>query len=696
MLDWTDAETVFGLRTLRELVLHKSRPLCIWVGAGASRWCGYQGWREVAELANQEYVRHEASYEHAAAADGLTANDLPAVFAACRRASLVRYNTFLARTFAPKTPSPVYRRFIAALTGIRPLFVLTTNVDELLEKNLPDTTTLSRFDMERASALVAGGAPFVAKLHGSIGDVSSIVFTTEDYDSITSNRAFQESLRRVLRETSVLFVGYGAQDRYLLELLDRNKDEGVLFGDGPHFVVTPDKDRSLPSTVHRIRYSVSDGPDHRCAISVLEDLTIIRVSDSSMDPAIEKPSFSSGHFLHELFLPGAAMTSQTIEVGRPDGTTMQVIVGEGFSQNEMPNNTSRALHDVVVGLLCFDKLFAPVFAAGKLHLLLGSPLFWKLVTTGVLNFVSWKNHLGIVFPSAASLSGGELNIFAVETPDGQPDPPGRELRRQIAPAPGREREAEDQLQSLERKIIHLDDRAEGRICSRTLSLLLRGSVRAALSISEGTPISSIARWQMFPVLRLATLVRVAGTCSHLGIPSARLNVGIAGLAGPAFSLTAGAETTDDAAGYVVAGSFASDLGAIVQRNPAVLDSILSFRETATGTRLRQEILQRLSVQNGYDAALAINAGLKEVVPSKLLQEARDEMTKLFVNTRQLPRIPAAFWSDVTAAQGALDLWRARTKATFTEACRTNGIGPYDPCPCKSGEKTKFCCGAATS
>jgi len=312
------------------------------------------------------------------------------------------------------------------------------------------------------------------------------------------------------------------------------------------------------------------------------------------------------------------------------GKDREIVVGDGMSSEELPDNRSRAFHDLIVGLVCFDTLFAPVWAAGRLHAMLGGELFWRLTDAGVLRLLWWTDQFGMVFQGKDDLAGGQLNQFSVMQTDGQPDTPGRTLRQQLGPVPGKEAEANKHISRLEERIVQIETSAVRNVLRKTYGLLLRPSIRDVLGISQGSSVMSIARWQTFPVMRLATLVKVADTCAHLGLSSARVNIGAAGLAGPAFSISVGAEMAEDAAGYVVAGGFASDLGALAEREPAVLQAVVAFRDTETGIKLRREIFTRLSVREGHDAALAVNEALREAIPVRILQEARDEMTKLFI------------------------------------------------------------------
>src|SRR5580658_5196240 len=51
----------------------------------------------------------------------------------------------------------------------------------------------------------------------------------------------------------------------------------------------------------------------------------------------------------------------------------------------------------------------------------------------------------------------------------------------------------------------------------------------------------------------------------------------------------------------------------------------------------------------------------------------------------------AIWADMQRAGQLTDLWRRTSKTSFEAACTQLRIGPYDGCPCRSGEKRRFCC-----
>src|ERR1035438_6018993 len=85
---------------------------------------------------------------------------------------------------------------------------------------------------------IVSGTPFVAKLHGSISAIQSTVFTSSDYGQIKGSTSYIGAVKSIFSLASVLFLGYGVNDEYVLNLLSENDTEHKLFGNGPHFKLT--------------------------------------------------------------------------------------------------------------------------------------------------------------------------------------------------------------------------------------------------------------------------------------------------------------------------------------------------------------------------------------------------------------------------------------------------------------------------
>ena len=77
----------------------------------------------------------------------------------------------------------------------------------MLEKSLADAATIGRHDLQRAVEMLVQGQSFVCKLHGTISDVSSTVFTTAEYDALVRDAGTIALLERVVGTSSVMFIG---------------------------------------------------------------------------------------------------------------------------------------------------------------------------------------------------------------------------------------------------------------------------------------------------------------------------------------------------------------------------------------------------------------------------------------------------------------------------------------------------------
>jgi hypothetical protein len=697
-----DTETQTSMSALIAEARLATRPWLFWIGAGPSRWCGYPGWGDFADALHSEYSRSFPSYNQAKAVALLAEANYPAIFQLCQDTHSQTYFKRLSETFEVRRPNGVYDRFIRTLSAFEPVRVITTNIDEMLEKHLPQAATIGRRDLERAIDLLTTKTSFVCKVHGTVSDIETAVFTSSDYDRLLSFPGWLANLGRLLAQTSVVFIGYGLRDEYLLGLLAKNCDLKRLFGDGPHFaVVTPEFNVRLPANVRVIRYEAGLQTDHRTAISVIEELHSEIIANQ---PSVHKHSgpsqhqspLRSAHLLFDVSLPGTWESSQTFEArGRDDGKKIEVIIGPGFINAELGEQQATAMHDLVVGLLCFDTVVFSIGIISKVHDLVGGERFWRLFDEGVFEFLNWTHQPALIYPDPGAATGGTIGSILIHGPDMKVKGTADAIRRQLKPVPGREVIAEQQLDNLEKKTRTITDEEEASIPATVRSILLRPSVRRLLGMSEGTPITSIPKWQTFPVLRLAQVARIGAACRLLGIPSAKLDFGTSALAAPVFASTPGKEWADDVASYVICGVFAADLGARVLSNPGILDSVLAFRETARGRSLRSEILSYLAASEGAEVPVAVNSALSATIPPEILQTARDEFIRLSAPQGAATISKVVLWTD-KRAEDAISAWRNRSKATLEQYLKKLGIGPYDFCPCGSGEKLKFCCAEALS
>ncbi|GAG17581.1 unnamed protein product, partial [marine sediment metagenome] len=257
-------------------------------------------------------------------------------------------------------------------TDIQPCFILTTNVDESLENNIPGVTVVQRSDIERCIHLLRKQQSFVGKLHGSISSIKTTVFTSDDYTTLIGESQYLNLLKHIFGETTVVFLGYSLGDQYVLDTLQSSAEQHGIFGDGPHFAVISDDDLSLPTSVRQIRYLPEPHLDHRSAMQILDTIRHYHVSDQQIisqeaQKVVTLHELTSAYFISDIYPVGTWTTSQTLDTTGVDGESRQVIVGQGFTDLEMPSRISNPMHDLIVGLICFDVLYLPLSSLSRLR-----------------------------------------------------------------------------------------------------------------------------------------------------------------------------------------------------------------------------------------------------------------------------------------------------------------------------------------
>jgi hypothetical protein len=699
MFDSESADTFSAINEICSLAGNTaSKPIVFWIGAGGSSWANLPRWPDLADIVHREFDRKEPSYDKALAVSLLAAKDFPAFFSVCKSVSTARYHSLLVQHLARPLPGPVHDRFIAALQTFKVTRVVTTNVDELLEQRLGVQSILPG-NFELIPTLLTSATGFVAKAHGSIADVNSLVFTKEDYARLARDKSFLNSLSVLLQTATVLFIGYGLADEYVLDLISHADDLKRVFGNGPHFACLSDRSRVLPESVRIIGYKAEPHRDHRASILLIEEVGLHakRVHEATPPAKRDHPhKILSAHMLSDVYPAGSWTSSQTCVLKKEDSDLEMVMyVGHGITKQELPLTMSTAMHDLVVGLLCFDRVYAPLSALGRIHTLVGPGRFDILTRADVLRFVRLRRTEAMLYRKAdPELNGdvGTVSLPEYETGGRRELTLDELIRKQLQPVPGHEAEAEKIFKRLEGAVADPTPEDPIVIPQIVRSLLIRPSVREMLGISGGVRVNSIPKWVMFPILRLAQVVRLGVVCRELGLASIKFEFGSDLLAGPAFSGSFGEQFVGQLASYVLAGDFSTDLGSFITQNPDVLTTLLSFRDSRPGQQLRQEVFAALHRSDGGEVAVAINAALREMIPLKVIEAARKHFVSLSLVEGSM-RLPAV-WYDANYATTALQLWKNKAALELKRISRERGCGPYDLCLCGSGEKMRFCCAEA--
>lgn len=689
MFDPSDAATQKALFELRD-ASRKGKPIVIWVGAGASRWAGYPGWDDFAENLHSHFVKYEPRYEAKVGAGFLQSAQLPSVFSLCKTTNPLTYFQILSSTFANREMTPVYKRLLELLSGIDPLMILTTNIDESLEANLPNLDRHQRSDIEFAERALIQRKPFICKLHGTSSAIESTIWSDEDYRELALDHPFIASLSRILSNSSVVFLGYGLRDEYVIKLLEERESVSRILGSGPHFLVSPTaRELSNLQSVRTIRYLANDHTDHRGALAVIDELRApYAPKDSEIKRTEEK---TSAMYLADYLTPGIWHTSQTITFSdlqdKPKG---KAFIGNGFNKSEVPNSFTTSLHDLLVGLLCFDKIYLPLNSLGKLHQDVGADLFWLLLRSDVLRLIWITGELAVIFDDPDEVAGGNigsLNLMDKLNPE-QRISFEDQLLKQIRPREDNERNRLALIDDVLKITVRFDENVLSSVPMIAQGALASPRLRTSLGIGDGVLPTKLPEWFVFPALRVAHVVRDAEICRAFGLSSAKMPFASDGLANATYGLTSQDMTAGKLASYVVTGKFNADLGSAMLKTPALVSKVVHFRESQEGLNFRREVFEQLHKEEGSEFVASVNAALKGLVPTEILQRACTTFADLHMSGGSV-----AIWSADVNLGDPFAPWRKRSGDILREICDRKKIGVYDLCPCGSGDKLKFCCGS---
>jgi len=270
MLDSKDRNTFFNVKLLTNEIKNSNKPIFFWIGAGASAWCGYPLWNELVDVFHNNFNNFESNYKKDIALELIREKNYPQFFQYCKDTNIKHYNKLLSKNFTTKEPNKPYMRFIELLSNLKPLYILTTNVDQSLENNITGTTTIDNTDLERIIDFVQDENSFICKLHGSINRLKSLVFTTKDYETLLSTHNYQELLKYIFTQGIVIFLGYSLSDNYVLQTLLGSNELRPLLGDGPHFLVTSSSKINLNDNIKTIIYETDVKTGHRSAFQILD------------------------------------------------------------------------------------------------------------------------------------------------------------------------------------------------------------------------------------------------------------------------------------------------------------------------------------------------------------------------------------------------------------------------------------------
>jgi hypothetical protein len=204
-----------------------------------------------------------------------------------------------------------------------------------------------------------------------------------------------------------------------------------IFGSGPHFAVIPSPNET-PEFIKPIRYTTIPHKDHRSAIQVIEEVRIARSpqEDSILEEfhLSELTKLKSANLISDVIPPGTFSSSQTVTLSSGEA----IIAGNGITTEELPLTRSTAMHDFIVGLLCFDTIYAPLPTLPIIHDLIGAKLVEELLKIDCLRFIYWEKLECLFFQNLNLLDYGNLVSSSIGN-ETLPERVDYEIRKRVMP-----------------------------------------------------------------------------------------------------------------------------------------------------------------------------------------------------------------------------------------------------------------------
>ncbi len=684
MIDFNFKDTRFSLNEFEITLRNSKKPVLYWIGAGASRWAGLLGWEDLAKVMHNEFKATEVEYPAASANLAINLADYPKLFSICKTINKQKYFRILSRELNSVDESETYKRLIDAISSNEPIFIVTTNVDRCLEQRLHKSLLIQKDQIEIVPQKIISSESFILKIHGSIDSLESLVFTSEEYDSIVKNNDFVNKIGQLFEMCTVIFLGYGLADQYIVQRIQEVNKASPFFGNGPHFAIVNKIKEGIPNSIKQIKYLNGIKNDHRSAIHVVEDANRLRFKKENRSFEFKNRNLESAHLISFFKIPGTHRTAVNLTLN----DSSVIWSGDGFTDDEFILKNSTAMQDLVVGLISFDKIYMSLDSFGQFFNLVGEEIFLKLIDEEVIYFIYSLNMPVIRFQQDELV--GSLTTISIKTEEGQKDQITNFIERAVKITPGREKQGEEIISKIRSATVDISTDSENyNLPSLVRRHLLRKSIRDEIGMSEGVSLDFIPKWNAYPVLRFSNLIEAGIICDRLKIASVRLEYGASKLAGPAFAALSSSDyTAENIAAYVLGGSMKEDVGRVVSENPKLIFNILKFRDSDAGIRLRKEILKELKIAEGADVTVAINGSLRSIISSRTLEDAKDAMTKLMtIKNSHAPSI----WSDGSLGEKTLRSWRASSKKLLRDIVKKDNIDLRDPCPCRSGDPLGTCC-----
>jgi hypothetical protein len=194
------------------------KKVCFFLGAGVSRLIGCKGWSELAKSPVEKCYKLDCiTYRQRESI--LRINEPKKVLTICynrlREKGLdSEFFDEISQSLEPDPELRVSHNLYEELSDIPAIFI-TTNIDTHFDSAFKDGIVYEEADFNPKN--VFRGKLY--KIHGTIGDRNSIIFTVPQYLTRYRKKDFTEFLIQIFSTYSIVFLGYGFEEYEILDFL---------------------------------------------------------------------------------------------------------------------------------------------------------------------------------------------------------------------------------------------------------------------------------------------------------------------------------------------------------------------------------------------------------------------------------------------------------------------------------------------
>jgi len=210
--------------------------LCFFLGAGVSKLIGCNGWTEVAaNLAKKCFMKEHINYKQLESI--LRINDPKKIITICHNilCKMDSANDFFEEVKESLKPDPdlikdynIYKE----LSEIPAIFI-TTNIDTHFDFAFKESIVYKEDDFNPQN--IFRGKLY--KIHGTIEDEKSIIFTVSQYLNRYRKENFINFLWTIFNTRTIIFLGYGLEEFEILDFLVTKIGEEKM--EQKHWILLP-------------------------------------------------------------------------------------------------------------------------------------------------------------------------------------------------------------------------------------------------------------------------------------------------------------------------------------------------------------------------------------------------------------------------------------------------------------------------